>query len=476
MSASCKRCPARVPASRWTAAIVSVLFGLGTSGAHAQPVTLSGRLQIGFSDPNNQIGFPTNSAMPRCAGAGTLVNTGPAGTTLGTLLFNGVGSAEPGVGGAITFHAVGGGFGGAQQKAVMTCAERVTPFDPWWIRSRTHRGSAHFPGRKGKWTPMIATAPVPTAPTATYRVSAGGGNPHPITVTAWTTTDESNPPGPAGTTVMNTFTGSAFEQAFLSTSGVGVDRVRPGPARFGGGIPFSGGTGVQLGLQLSGSSPSGGPPTDFGQGVYVEGFLPLGPGFIGTDRKGLDTTNLSGSSNFTPPPFTKGLRFRRQTVTVAARTPGGTTRSQHGAIRTFNGGNTRTPLSGTFPPGMEIVSPVEVAAQNFEWTTGAVTHSDQIGDFRTVRRAEGYDVSVMASTAVAGETRRLQLVSPWSATIKPIGVFGLPVATVGVGGVAVLQLSVIPAPEPGVPLGLAFGTLLVLVRRRSTIALSLRPG
>ena len=64
-------------------------------------------------------------------------------------------------------------------------------------------------------------------------------------------------------------------------------------------------------------------------------------------------------------------------------------------------------MTGPFPSN----TPIEYVLYNYVWTTGAVTHSDASGDFRTVRNAQGYDIAVAPSTAIAGETRQLQLVS-----------------------------------------------------------------
>ena len=157
--------------------------------------------------------------------------------------------------------------------------------------------------------------------------------------------------------------------------------------------------------------------------------------------------------------------FARRDARYAFRTPGGSTQNQHGAIRTANGGNTVTPMSGPFPSN----TPIEYVLYNYVWATGAVTHSDAFGDFRTVRKAQGYDIAVAPSTAIAGENRRLQLVSPWSATIRPVGVFGIPLPQLVFGGVAILKADVIPSPEPATGLGLVTSALALaaVARRRS---------
>ena len=446
--------------------------------ASAQPVALVGKLQIGFSDDMNyQTGFPSNAAVPVCAGAGPLVNTASHGTTLGTLGFYGLGDASPGVGGAITFNAVGGANGGARQVGAsigQPCAESRPPFTNWRIRSFTELGVAHFPGRKGKWTPNISTAPVPATPTATYRVSAGGGLTQPVTLSQWTTTNEIGLLGAMGTpppTAMNTFMGAAFEVEGVATQSDPSDpspiaRIQPGPNRFGGGVPYSGVGGLRAGLNISPTRPTPpfGFPTNYGQVAYSNGFLPFGPQFLGTDRKGIDTT-MAGTLPPPPTSYTNGFFFRREDRTRAFRTPGGSTANAHGAIQTLNGGNTITPMSGAFPSGVRITTPIQVAGHYFEWTTGAVTHSNQHGEFKTVRKAQGYDVAVAPSTAIAGETRRLQLVTPWLSTVRPVGTFGFPFPEITRGGIAILRIDVIPAPEPGFAIGLALGALGAVLHR-----------
>jgi len=67
------------------------------------------------------------------------------------------------------------------------------------------------------------------------------------------------------------------------------------------------------------------------------------------------------------------------------------------------------------------------------------------GEFTTIQRASGYDIAVTPNTAVAGETRRLQVVSPWSASLSLVGPFGLPYPDRHLGGVAVLTLNVFPS-------------------------------
>ncbi len=313
-----------------------------------------------------------------------------------------------------------------------------------------------------------------------------------MTVNTWTTT-------PAAGSPAQTYMGSAFSASapFLGAGNAAV-RIQPAAGRFGGGVPFSGGGGLQLGINFA--TEFGGQklvPGDYGLVSYANGFLPTDPQLFGTDAKGLNIQAQVTTSIFTPS-FTNpvGLINGRQNNTYAGRTPGGSTQFLSGAILTAGGGNTVTPF-GTFMlpvgttggtpmnpvfitadcvtgvpfPCPEVVSDVAFTGHFNEWSTGVGTWTDMVGDFYTIRKRTGFDVAVATSTAVGGETRRLQLVSPWGATIKPVGVFGLPVPTLGFGGSAVLELNIIPIPEPGSIAMLGFGVAGLIglrsVRRRS---------
>ncbi|MBW2290587.1 MAG: PEP-CTERM sorting domain-containing protein [Deltaproteobacteria bacterium] len=233
-------------------------------------------------------------------------------------------------------------------------------------------------------------------------------------------------------------------------------------------------------------------PGDYGQVLYASGFLPTDPQPFGTDFKGVGI--LNGVTPSQPTTYANGLIAGRQDLTYAARTPGPTSPDfgngtsgtnflvSKGAVRTVGGGNTRTPM-GTFMAGIphptqpppatlpldcvtmfpapcpEIISPVAFSGAFFEWTTGMVTHTDQGGDFETIRRATGFDFAVTTGTAIGGETRRIQLVTPWAASIRTVGPFGLGalLPTLAFGGTGILNLNVIPVPEPGTLAMLGFG-------------------
>ena len=257
-------------------------------------------------------------------------------------------------------------------------------------------------------------------------------------------------------------------------TGLGVERIQPGAARFGGGIPFSGGGGVQLGINFTTKQPGGTVlvPGDYGIVLYANGFLPTDPQIFGTDAKGVNilnriTTPVYGPLTGTTLTYDVGQINGRQDLTYAARTPGGTTKDLQGAIRTLGGGNTVT--VGPGGPAPAIISPVAFTGLFGEWTTGSVTHTDKVGDFTTIRRASGSDSALSADPNNA--TRRLQVVAPWAATIRPVGPFGLPIPNLGFGGIASLTVDVIPAPEPGTIAMLGFGVMglvgLGAARRRN---------
>jgi len=414
------------------------------SSSIAQNVAYHGKLQIGSGDSDNITGFRGNYAAPRCAAGGELLNPGTYGTTLGTLLINATGTAAPGVGGTLQFNAVDATNGGAQQKRAETCRTESPEFGNFIIRNLTFLGSAHFPARRGKYTSMITTASVPASPTATYMLSVGGGNTQSAPIQTWTTM------ATASASAM-TYSGPAISLDYSKhpNFAAGVDRIQPGPNRFGGAVPFSGLSELDFGRNVTSFlTPA---PVGYGVYQYAHARLPFpGVGWIGTDAKGTNIVSRLTTTRMPPISLTNvtGLIAGRQDITLPYRTPGGSTQYAHGAIKTLGGGNTVTPWVNCAPNcGIPFANHLAVTRAVFEWTTGAVTHTDRAGDFTTIRRAQGFDIAVAPSTAIAGETRRIQVVSPWSASVRSIGPFGLPFLNEGHGGVAVLTINVIPLLE-----------------------------
>lgn len=396
----------------------------------AQTVQYTGSLMIGFGDSDNPTDL-ANNAIPICA------HTGPnpfAPQTFGSLAV--YGQAEQTAGGALTFsgHGIGGGpqagsgRGGSEVKVNATCNVVVPSFLNPRFRSRTQVGAAKWPSVKGAFAGSGTTA-TPTA-TPTYMVSAGNGN------------------------------AAAFATVVPFYGVNGQVAVVPGANNFGGGIPFQGGGGVQLALNTTTMTALGGTLMTFGVADYVNGFLPTDPQLFGTDAKG-------AFNNAATTTFPNGL-IVGQAENMALRTPGGTTIDQQGAIQTLFGGNTGTQAT---PAGPLLQSPAQFDGAFFEWTTGMVQHTDMVGDFVTIRTATGYDFAPATSTAPLGTTRKLQLVSPWSASIALQGPFGFPVPDLGFGGLAVLTLDITPAPEPGTIALLGFGVAglagLGAMRRRN---------
>ncbi len=159
-------------------AIAALAAVLVTAPAFAQTVAYNGSLKMGLSDADNTTGFPSNNALPICAGLGPVANPGTIGTLSGHLPINARGTGGAGVGAALTFNAVSPTNGGAQEKDNSTCNVAIPGFANPRLRSRTQVGAAHWPGRKGPFpvsaTPMVQSSftmnPPPATPTATYMI------------------------------------------------------------------------------------------------------------------------------------------------------------------------------------------------------------------------------------------------------------------------------------------------------------------
>ncbi|MHA7839714.1 MAG: PEP-CTERM sorting domain-containing protein [bacterium] len=422
-------------------AIFLVIATLIATPAFAQNVVqYTGSLMIGFSDADNP--DPTNDAVPICAATNPFIKQ-----TFGSLPVNGF-AVQPGAGGPGSPLTFGGNYfglpgvssvnanlaGGSDIKTTGTCQLALPPFIDPRLRSRTQIGEARWPGMKGPFT-AIGQAPGATQPT--YMVGPGGGH-------------ASLPAG-------------QNDIAIPFYDGNGFDRITKGPATFGGAIPYSGGGGVQLGINTTTLTPGGNQPlATFGVASYINGFLPTDPQLFGTDAKGV-SLNPSGLVPAPTTAFANGLIVGRPSD-LRLRTPGGPA------------GTSGVTASIPVAPGVSFpgVSTFQFNGAFFEWTTGMVRHEDNVGDSQTIRSATGGDV---AATGPNGTTRSLQLVSPWSATIKAVGAFSSPaggfqgsVPNLGFGGLAVLDLDIRPVPEPGSIAMIGFGVAGLLglraVRRR----------
>lgn len=398
-------------------------------------VQYTGSLMIGFGDSDNPTDL-ANNAVPICA-----VNGNPfAPATFGSLPVYGRATQTPM--GALTFHAHGYGDaggpqveslkGGAERRVSATCNVQVPPFLNPRLRSRIQAAAEIFPGIRGPWNGTFMTPTPMVAPT--WMVGPGQGN---------------------------SFPGAVLNQAIPFFDGDGAVQIVKGANNYGGAIQYQGGGGVQLGINTTIMTGGGATLMTFGVARYVNGFLPTDPTLFGTDATGVDGPGVTTV-------FTPGLIVGNRR-TMALRTPGGATINQQGKIVTALGGNTVTPMA---PGGPALRSPVDFQGAFFQWTTGMVQHTDMLGDFTTIRTATGLDDrTLVPGTAPNGTTRKLQLVSPWSASIKKAGPFGLPVPQLAFGGVAVLDLAITPAPEPGTIAMVGLGALgvagLARLRRRS---------
>ena len=414
-----------------------ILIGLLASASllvagqgHAQTVVqYTGSLMIGFGDSDN-FGLPvperSNNAIPVCA-----VNGNPfLAYTFGSLPMYGQ-AVQNGVGPGATLMFKGHGRplsagqtpslkGGAERHVSATCNLAIPPFANPRLRSRIQAAGEVFPGTRGPWRGTGMTAVPAVSPDWTVGPNQGFR-----------------------------FPGANLNTLVPFFGGNGAVSVKKGPRNYGGAIQYQGGGGVQLGVNVATMTGGGMTLMTFGVVNYINGFLPTDPTIMGTDATGVNAPTTATA-------FPNGLIAGRL-ATMAFRTPGpmGTVNQQGNIIHT--------------PMGAAVVSPVAFNGAFFEWTTGTARHSDMVGDFVTNRSAMGQDVAVVGGPN--GTTRRLQLVSPWSASIKLVGPFGLPIPQLGFGGLAVLKLNIQPAPEPGLIAMLGVGIAgiagLAATRRRS---------
>jgi hypothetical protein len=451
---------------KWTLAGVamSAVAVLVAIPAAAQTVSLyKGSLAIGFGDPENAPGGSrvqpavstlvpdfANNGLPACANANPFAPATIAVQPMTGFAVQGAGAAPRSVmfeaNAPINIGAQTGG--GPAPKTVGTC--RVI-FPPWLgnqLRSRAQQGSNNWPGYKYE-------SPLPTSPPFAITSGVGGGT-------------------------FSAGGGLAAEVATLATgfyaTGSGMQTLAPGPNAFGGGVPINLDGDVQLGINTKFTNATGQPLATFGVRGYADGKLPTGPSNFGTDaQQGAPGQGIQGSNA-----YTWLLRTPGATTTNMAATPLAV-QLPFTADFGWQQGN-----AVNFPIGSMTSIPVSTMGAFVglfqKWTTGQVAHTDMSGMYVTDRTATGHDWSTgqFASNSTAAEfgtTRKLQLVTPWSASIRKLGTgpFAAQTAALpdfGFGGIAILTFDLQPAPEPTSAAMLAIGTaglvgLGALRRRRA---------
>jgi hypothetical protein len=271
------------------------------------------------------------------------------------------------------------------------------------------------------------------------------------------------------------------------------------------------GNGVQLGINVATLTPGGLKKlATYGLIDYLGGYLPTGPNGLGDGggtHRVLGSLTTMGAPIATPaltcgtlmtsacPQVGLGPSSKTnisQAITpghqttysdfFALRTPGPMTASfitsmTQGKIQTVYGGH--TPASGFCAPpgtsmapcplpGIPLNSTFHIRIAAHQGTTGMVKHTDMVGDYITSRSTTGSDLTGLTGQP-NGTTRRLQSVTPWSATIRGIGPFPIKnfIPALGFGGLASTNLDIQPAPEPGAMVALGLGVVTLVGLRRA---------
>ncbi len=408
--------------------------------AFSQTVSFyTGTLAIGFGDPANQPQNGgddfANNGVPACANANPFVPATIA--SLGVAGFLEQGGAAPRA--SVMF----GGYappdftndtGGGQEPIVdSTCIVQFPPFLGNQLRSRVQFGSQVWPGNALNGALTAATG----APGGT--LSTGNAN-----------------PAAASFSPTNFYVTGMSGMQFISP---------PVGGGFGGGVPVNGNGAVQLGVNfLPHTNGAGAPLQTFGIRDYAEGFLPTGPAVYGTDATGGGVpVGVRASNAYTWRVHTPGPTGTAGNIPLTANLGW-----QQGA----------TQMAGP----ADLTTMGDFAGIFQKWTTGAVRHTDMSGMYTTDRAATGHDWTTAqfasnATTAMFGTTRKLQLVTPWSASIRKRGTGPFAIALAappacGFGGLAILTLDITPVPEPGTLSMLGFGAMGLLglgaMRRRNS--------
>ena len=485
--------------SKFNLAVTLLVIGL-VAPAGAGVVQYSGKLRAGFgnswniSNPALGVG-PSNNGLPVCAVTNPFVHQ-----TWGTLYVQGYANQGVGTHPSIMFDAfrplgdtsgtnfVGqpGGNGGAFPRVRATCQVKIPPFANPRLRSRTQYAG-------GGW---------PKAVTTMATLVQGGG--------------------------IDVGTGMSVVIPIPFLTAAGNQYITTGPRHFGGnaGVETTGpviystyvsagnhglGNGVQLGINVATLTPGGLKKlATYGLIDYLGGYLPTGPNGLGDGggtHRVLGSLTTMGAPIATPAltcgtlmtsacpqvglgPSSKtnisqAIAPGHQTTYsdfFALRTPGPMTASfitsmTQGKIQTVYGGN--TPASGfcTPPgttaapcplPGIPLNSTFHIRIAAHQGTTGMVKHTDMVGDYITSRSTTGSDLTGLTGQP-DGATRRLQSVTPWSATIRGIGPFPIKnfIPALGFGGLAATVLDIQPAPEPGAMVALGLGVVTLVGLRRA---------
>ncbi len=458
---------------KWTLAL-SAVVALGAMPAMAQTVSLyKGSLAVGFGDPANLPGGSrvqpnatlapdlANNGVPACANANPFAPSTIAIQPMFGFAVQGTGAAPRSVmfEGYAPMNYTAQTGGGPAPRTPGTC--RVI-FPPWLgnqLRSRAQQGANNWPGNK-------YVTPLPTAPPYANTTGVGGG-----TFAAG---------GGNGTLPLALTLGTSF---YAASSG--MQNINPGVNSFGGGVPINIDGDVKLGINTKFTNLTGGPIATFGVRGYADGLLPTGPSNFGTDATSTDVPfGLRGENPYTwklrtPGPTTTNMAVSPFTVQLGFTANYGW--SQGTTVRVpvtvaTTGGTAMNPVTALVP----ITTMGDFAGVFQKWTTGQVVHTDMSGMYTTDRTATGHDwtsaqFAANGTTAQLGTTRKLQLVTPWSATIKKRGTgpFAGVTATLpdfGFGGVAILTFDLQPAPEPASAAMLALGAAGVVglgaLRRR----------
>ena len=443
--------------SKWMVKLAILLTSIAlATPALAGVVMFKGKIRTGFGTSTNA-GDSANNGLPACAPLngniygdndwGTLDAQGFAEQGTGThptlmikryapMLSTGVGTNLLGV---------VGGDGGAFPRYASTCGVYFPPFIVRLLRSRVQAAGAGWPGASGTWGQGLGyDFPGAAASQTVPFFGTSGTNKGTMAVTKGPRNYGGAVPGATkGSIIWKNAT--TLNQTGPVAGGSGV-KSGPGVLLGVNVAPYTNGTGMDL--------------MTYGILPYVAGYLPTGPnalgGGTGTWRTSLDPQRLQafGAQSSHTAKTATGNQF-------VFRTPG-TAGGAHGATAILT---VPTPGGGTAM--VPAWSPIQIRIAAGEMTTGMVTRTDMVGDYTTIRGASGADTTGLATAG--GATRKLQMVTPWSANIGGIGHFGLFPLPLGFGGVQLIDLDIIPmpVPEPGVLLSLGAGAIAMLGMARA---------